>query len=105
MRRSLGTAIFVLATTLHHAALADTIHVEIRGLMFSPTTIAAHVGDEIEWMNEDFVAHTATARHGEWDISLPPHATGHVELKKPGRIEYYCRFHPNMRGEITIAPQ
>jgi plastocyanin len=75
------------------------------GLVFSPATIAAHVGDEVEWTNEDFVVHTATARHGEWDINLPPHATGDVELKKPGKIEYYCRFHPNMKGEIAIAPQ
>jgi plastocyanin len=26
-------------------------------------------------------------------------------LKKAGTIDYYCRFHPNMKATLTIAPQ
>jgi plastocyanin len=25
-------------------------------------------------------------------------------LKKAGTVEYYCRFHPNMKAVLTIAP-
>jgi len=25
-------------------------------------------------------------------------------LKKPGTIEYYCRFHPNMKATLTVQP-
>jgi len=25
-------------------------------------------------------------------------------LKKAGTIDYYCRFHPNMKATLTVAP-
>ena len=56
----------------------------------------------IEWTNKDFVAHTATAKDGQWNISLPPGKTGSVVLKKAGRISYYCIYHPTMTGEIDV---
>jgi plastocyanin len=39
-------------------------------LGFVPTEITAHVGDTIEWVNSDFVAHTATARDVSWDVLI-----------------------------------
>ena len=66
--------------------------------------ISAHVGDTIEWVNKDFLAHTATARSKAWDVILMPSKTGRVTLKEPGSIDYFCRFHPNMTGHITVAP-
>ena len=86
-------------------ALAETIRVDVKNLAFAPAAITARVGDTIEWVNNDFVAHTATARNGDWDVKLAPHATGRTVVKKPGKVEYYCRYHPNMKGEVTIAPE
>ena len=65
--------------------------------------ISAHVGDTIEWINSDFVAHTATARDGSWDVLIPVNAKKTVVLKTEGTIEYYCQFHPNMRGRILVS--
>jgi plastocyanin len=28
-----------------------------------------------------------------------------VVLKKVGTVDYYCRFHPNMKGQIVIGPE
>jgi plastocyanin len=84
---------------------AETIRVDLKTLAFAPAAITARVGDTIEWVNNDFVAHTATARNGDWDVKLDPHATGRTAVNKPGKVEYYCRYHPNMKGEVTIAPQ
>lgn len=100
--RSIGFAVAsaLVAANLAHA---ETIRIEAKGLGFLPAAVPAHVGDVIEWVNDDFVAHTATARNGEWDVKLPPHATGSAEAKTPGKIEYYCRYHPNMKGEITVT--
>jgi plastocyanin len=85
------------------SATAETIHIEMQNLGYSPAAVSAHVGDTIEWANADFLAHTATARNKEWDVMLLPKKTGRIVLKRPGDIEYYCRFHPNMVGRITIA--
>lgn len=87
------------------SALAATVRVDVKDLAFAPAAITARVGDTIEWANEDFVAHTATARNGAWDVALAPHASGHTVVKHAGKVEYYCRYHPNMKGEITVMPR
>jgi plastocyanin len=54
-------------------------------------------------VNTDFLAHTATARSKEWDVMILPNRTGRITLKRTGSIEYYCRFHPNMSGRISVG--
>ena len=83
---------------------ADTIRVTIDKLKFSPTEVSAHVGDTIEWVSTDFVAHTATARNKDWDVAIPAKGTGSVTLQHAGDVDYFCRFHPNMTGRISVAP-
>jgi plastocyanin len=80
---------------------AETIHIEMQNLGYR--TVSARVGDTVEWANGDFLAHTATARSKEWDVMLLPKKTGRIVLKRLGDIEYYCRFHPNMIGRISVA--
>jgi plastocyanin len=54
-------------------------------------------------VNADFIAHTAIARDGAWDVMLPPNATRSVVLKTAGTVDYYCKFHPNMTAQITVS--
>ena len=53
--------------------------------------------------NMDFLAHTATSRDKKWDVMLYPKKVGRIVLKEAGDIEYYCRFHPNMIGRISVS--
>jgi plastocyanin len=85
-------------------ALAETIQVTIDKLVYSPVEIKAKVDDTIEWINKDIVAHTATVR-GDWDVTIAANSSASLVLKKAGTVDYYCRFHPNMKGRITVAPQ
>jgi plastocyanin len=34
---------------------------------------------------------------------IAPYKAGRVTLKQAGSVEYYCRFHPNMSGRISVA--
>ena len=86
------------------SAQAATLQITMDNLVFSPAEATAKVGDTIEWINKDIFAHTATARNGDWDIAMPPKKTVTSVLKKAGTIEYYCRFHPNMKATLTVAP-
>jgi plastocyanin len=86
------------------SALAATIQISMDNLEVSPAEVSAKVGDTVEWVNKDAFAHTATARNGDWDVMLPPKKSGSLVLKKAGTVEYYCRFHPNMKATLTIAP-
>jgi plastocyanin len=94
-------ALMLVVTT--GEARADTIQVKMEKLGFVPTEITAHVGDTIEWVNSDFVAHTATARDGSWDVLIPVNAKKTVVLKTDGTVEYYCKIHPNMTGRILVS--
>jgi plastocyanin len=85
-------------------AQAATLQISIENLVFAPAEATARVGDTIEWVNKDILAHTATARNGDWDVTIPPRKTVTLVLKKAGAIDYYCRFHPNMKATLTVAP-
>lgn len=83
-------------------AQAETIQVAIDRLVFSPAEITVKVGDTIEWLNKDILAHTATVRGGI-DVMIQPKKSTSLVLKKAETVEYYCRFHPNMKGRITVS--
>jgi plastocyanin len=83
-------------------AQAATIRITMENLVISPAEASAKVGDTVEWVNKDVLAHTATAQNGDFDVMLPPNKTGSFVLKKAGNIDYYCRFHPNMKAVLKI---
>jgi plastocyanin len=95
------TALTLLMSVSAHAA---TIQITMENLVISPAEATAKVGDTIEWINKDIFAHTATARNGDWDLTMPPKKTITSVLKKAGPVEYYCRFHPNMKATLMVAP-
>ena len=94
-------ALMVGASISAHAA---TIQISMENLEISPAEASAKVGDTIEWVNKDIFAHTATARNGDWDVTIQPKKTVTLVLKKAGSIDYYCRFHPNMKATLIIGP-
>jgi plastocyanin len=81
---------------------AATIQITMENLVVSPAEVSAKVGDTVEWINKDVLAHTATAQNGDFDVMLPPNKSGSFVLKKPGSVDYYCRFHPNMKAKLKI---
>jgi plastocyanin len=86
------------------SAHAATIQISMENLVISPAELSAKVGDTVELVNKDIFVHTATARNGDFDVTMPPKKTVTMVLKKAGTVEYYCRFHPNMKATLNIAP-
>ena len=85
-------------------ARAATIEIAMENLVISPAEVSAKVGDTIVWINKDVFAHTATAKNGDFDVTLPPKKSATSVLKKAGTVEYYCRYHPNMKATLKIEP-
>ena len=101
-RIQLMTALVLVTMAVpSHAA---TIEIVMQNLEISPVEVSAKVGDTIEWVNKDVFAHTATAKNGDFDVTLQPNKNGSFVLKKAGNVDYYCRFHPNMKATLKIAP-
>ncbi len=104
MPRSTFLIVAALTFATSVSAHAATIQITMENLVISPAQASAKVGDTIEWINKDVLAHTATARNGDWDVILPPKKNGTLVLKKAGTIDYYCRFHPNMKATLIVTP-
>jgi plastocyanin len=102
LKRHLWIGIVVALDMAAGPALAETIQVTIDKLVFSPATINAKVGDTVEWINNDILAHTATVKGG-WDAMIPAGKSASLVLDKVGSVDYYCRFHPNMEGKVTVT--
>jgi len=95
----LGAFALTLAGT---SARAETVQIRIANIAFEPAKVTARVGDTVQWINDDILAHTATARNSAFDVMILPHAKAGVVLKAPGVVDYYCKFHPNMIGHIAV---
>lgn len=85
-------------------ARAATIEITMENLVISPAEVSAKVGDTIAWINKDAFAHTATAKNGDFDVTLPPKKSATFVVKKAGTVDYYCRYHPNMKATLKIEP-
>ena len=101
-RRIFPLAALILGASV--SAQAANIQISMENLEIAPAEASAKVDDTIEWVNKDVLAHTATARNGDFDVMLPPKKSTTFVLKKAGTIDYYCRFHPNMKAVLNIAP-
>jgi plastocyanin len=101
-RTSLAT--IALCGLLSASARAATIQITIDKLVFAPVEVNAKVGDTIEWINKDMLAHTATGTHGEFNVVIGPKKTGRLVLKKAGAVDYFCIYHPNMKGRLVVTP-
>jgi plastocyanin len=85
-------------------ARAATVQIVMENLVISPAEATAKVGDTLELVNKDVLVHTATARNGDFDVTMPPKKTVTYVLKQAGTVDYYCRFHPNMKATLKIEP-
>src|ERR1700755_644568 len=102
-RQAVIAALLALGATILPARAA-TIQITMENMAISPAETAAKVGDTVELINKDVLVHSATARNGDFDVTMPAKKSVTMVLKKPGTIEYYCRFHPNMKAVLTVTP-
>ena len=71
-------------------------------LVFEPAEIEVRVGETVEWTNRDRIAHSATVKGG-WEVMIPPGKVATRVVEAGDTVDYYCRFHPNMKGRIVVA--
>jgi plastocyanin len=84
--------------------LERSVRVDISNLEYAPDPVRVQAGGKVIWLNEDSVAHTATADDGSFD-------TGEIDegklksetFKQPGTFAYNCEIHPQMHGTIEVV--
>src|SRR5262245_11987695 len=89
------------------SAPPKTVTVVIGGFKFEPATVTVHVGDTVEWKNDDIVAHTATA---DGEAQKPAFDSGTIHTgaawryvaREKGTYDYICTRHTNMKGKLIV---
>jgi len=98
-----GAAIGASRISVASAAEPQTHRVDIRTFEFQPAALTIRVGDSVEWLNHDIAPHTATENDWNWDTGeLAKGESLAVQFNEPGSIDYFCTFHPHMKGRIAV---
>jgi plastocyanin len=85
-------------------ALAADYTIVLEKMAFGPVPMVLHPGDTITWQNNDIFRHSATARDKSFDIDLPSKAAVKMIVGAAGTVEFFCKFHPGMKGTLAITP-
>ena len=85
------------------AAAPRTHVVTIDKMKFGAVPAGLKAGDTIVWQNRDMFRHTATARDGSFNVDLAAGAKGKTLLRKPGTLDFTCKYHPGMRGVLKVG--
>ena len=75
--------------------------VEIKGMQFQPSKISVDKGDTVVFVNNDFLVHDVTEKSKAWN-SDPITVGQSFKMVIENPVEYYCSFHPMMKGQIII---
>jgi plastocyanin len=88
-------------------AAPGATEVAISGFLFGPKELTVPAGATVTWTSSDDTQHTVTGRDaaakGILDSeNLRSADTYAATFDAPGSYEYFCVFHPNMQGTITV---
>ena len=73
--------------------------------MYSPNPLAVKVGQSVNWLNTDSIAHTATSP-GAFDTgSIAPTSAANVPVlfNTPATHNFRCTIHANETGSIVVT--
>jgi plastocyanin len=73
------------------SAAGEVVRVAINDLAFLPAEVTAKVGDTIEWVNSDFVDHTATDKAGAWDVAIAAGKSAQLPRSTVGAFAYIAK--------------
>lgn len=89
------------------AASAQTVQeVVIRDYRFEPAEVQARAGGTVRWTNDEKrTSHSVVfpAEGGLESVRMFPGDSWERRFDKPGRYEYRCGPHPEMKGMVVVV--
>jgi len=91
-------------TAAGQAVAAPEIDVLITGMQYKAATHKIKVGEKVVWSNADAMPHTVTSTDGGPLNSGQLGKGGEYSFtfKEPGTYNYYCSYHPSMKGTVIV---
>jgi plastocyanin len=104
LTQTLFPALVLAGLAFAGAAEAADYTIVLDKMKFGPVPAELHPGDTILWQNDDIFRHSATARDKSFDVDLPSKAAVKMVVGAAGTVEFFCKFHPGMKGTLVITP-
>ncbi|MFZ5470134.1 MAG: carboxypeptidase regulatory-like domain-containing protein [Myxococcota bacterium] len=76
-----------------------------KDLRFEPGALVVHVGDTVDFPNEDRVFHNvfSVSSGNEFDLGIYREGmTKSVQMKKAGEVDILCNLHPEMEAKMLV---
>lgn len=70
---------------------------------YSPQNISIPQGATVTWHNMGQMNHTVTFNAGANSGTIPPNGSFSWTFNSMGTFYYYCQFHQNMTGSVTVG--
>ena len=79
---------------------------------YLPRELLIGANDTVTWINADLVAHTVTSGKDYDPLtsgslfhsgSIISNGVYSHKFTKPGVYDYFCLFHPNMKGQVIVS--
>lgn len=79
--------------------------VQIRAMMFEPSSLDLAAGDTVTWINRDVFEHNVTEEAANlWaSPNLPLGTSWSMVVRETST--YYCTLHPSMRANLNVNKQ
>lgn len=87
--------------TAQSAEPAQTHSIAIENMKFVPEELVVKQGSRVRWVNQDLVAHTATAEAFD-SGNIESNASWLYVATKPGVYSYVCALHPTMQARLIV---
>ena len=83
---------------------ADNDHtVHMKDKKYVPDTLTIKAGESVTWQNDDDHDHTVIADDKSFKSgNINPDDTFAYTFKKTGTFKYACKYHPRMKGTVTV---
>ncbi len=93
-----------IAANPGRTAAESAAPVTLREFAFKPQSVTVAAGSQVAWTNKDGVVHTVTANAGGFDSgTMAPEGVFTFTFKNAGTFEYFCDFHPFMKGTVVVT--
>ena len=88
------------------AQAEQLVEVRIEGYKFQPAEVTIRVGDSVRWTNDEKrTSHSVLfPREGGLESErMFPQESWQRRFEKPGRYDYHCGPHPEMKGVVVVG--
>lgn len=88
-------------TTRKSPAKSHTVRMKDK--KYAPDSLTIKVGETVVWQNDDDHDHTVIANDKSFRSgNISPEDSFEYKFAKAGTFKYSCKYHPRMKGTITV---